>query len=52
MELYAHANTSVLGNYCLIVHDFNRPVQVSGYDPTEGSREFDVVLAVISWDHP
>ena len=52
MGLDGHSYTKVVVNNCLIVHYFNRPVRVLGYDPTEGSREFKVVSAVILWYQP
>ena len=38
MELDGRANTSVVGNHFLVVHYFNRPFQVSGYDTMKVSR--------------
>ena len=37
IELYSHADTCVVGDYCLIVYDHNRPVNVFGYDPKADS---------------
>ena len=33
LGLDSHAGTTVLGNFCLVVHDFDRPVNVTEYDP-------------------
>ena len=38
-ELDSHADTCVFGFGTLIVYDFNRPVNVEGYDPNLGSYE-------------
>ena len=38
MDINSHTDTTVLGDKCLIIHDFNQPVDVSGYDPTSGSH--------------
>ena len=52
MECDSHADTSVVGKECLIVHDFERPVKVSGYDPREGTKEYRTVTGVVAYDHP
>ena len=52
MECDSHADTSVVGKNCLIVHDFERPVKVSGYDPKDGAKEYRTVTGVVAYDHP
>ena len=53
-ELDNHADTCVVGTKtALLIHDYNRPVQVHGYD--EGVGEIEAcrtVSAVIAYDHP
>ena len=39
MEIDNNADTAVLHSLCLVIHDLNRLVDVSGYDPTSGSQE-------------
>ena len=38
MELDIHADTFVLGKKCLKVFDWNRPVNLSGWNPKDGER--------------
>ena len=52
MELDTHANTSVLGKHCLVVQDFNQPVDVLGWDSTLGNIECPTVTGVVAYDHP
>ena len=33
LEMDSHADTTVLGKSCLVVHGFDRPINVTGYDP-------------------
>ena len=35
-DLDSHADTCVIGHHAMIVHYFNRPVNVVGYDPSKG----------------
>ena len=51
MECDSHADTSVVGKNCLIIHDFERPVKVSGYDPKDGTKEYRTVTGVVAYDH-
>ena len=52
LECDSHADTSVVGRHCLVIHDLNRPVRVSGYDPSDGDKVFRMVNAVVAYDHP
>ena len=52
MKFYGHSYTLLFGTNFLIVHNFNRQVQVSGYDMIERSREFRVVIAQVDLGHP
>ena len=36
-DLEIHADMCIIGQYALIVHDFNRPGGVVGYDPYKGN---------------
>ena len=35
-ECDTHAATCVVGKHCLITHEFDRVVSVTGYDPNQG----------------
>jgi hypothetical protein len=52
LELDLHANTTVLGAGALIVQNYNqnynRPVEVVGYDPSHGSLTYDAVSNVLA----
>ena len=48
----SHTDTNVLGNIFPMVHDFNRPVNVTGYDPEDGSKVCCTVTVVLAYDHP
>ena len=52
MELDTHADTTVLGKHCLVVQDFNRPVDVLGWDSKLGTIECPKVTGVVAYDHP
>jgi hypothetical protein len=53
-ELDNHADTTVLGsNTALIIHDFERPVRVHGYDATVAQQDAcKTVSGVVAYDHP
>ena len=51
-EIDSHADTTVLGKCCLVVHNFDRPVNVTGYDPEDGSKVCWTVTVVLAYDHP
>ena len=52
VELDNHADTTVLGKQCLKVHDFGRPVKVTGYDPSDGTKTCSTIAGVVAYDHP
>ena len=52
-ELDTHADTCVVGKHALIVHDYDRPVRICGYDPTGPVAEsLDTVTAALAYDDP
>jgi hypothetical protein len=51
LELDSHANTCVVGEHALIIYDFNRPMDVHGYDKTQGSQRYWTVTAVLKYIH-
>ena len=50
LELDSHTGTTVVGKVCLMVHDFDRPVNVTGYDPEDGSKVCQTVKGVLAYD--
>ena len=52
LELDSPDHTTVLGKGCLGVHDFDRPVNVTGYDPEDDSKFCRNVTDVLAYDHP
>ena len=52
-ELDSHADACVVGKHALIIQDFDRPVDVTGYDPTMGTkRDLRTVSAALAYDDP
>ena len=52
LELDSHADTCVIGKYCLILNDYERPVTVYGYDRALGAQSFRTVFAVLGYIDP
>ena len=52
MEIDNHADKTVLGSKCLVIYDFNRPVDLSGYDPTSGIQECATIIGATAYDQP
>ena len=52
MEIDNHTDASVVGKNCLVIHDHECPVQVTGYDLKDGSKQFRTVDATVAYDHP
>ena len=48
----SHADTTLLGKGFLVVHDFDRPVNVTGYDHEDGSKFCRAVTGVLAYYHP
>ena len=53
-ELDSHADTCVVGKHALIIHDYGRPVNVTGYDASEGTvaKDLRTVSAGLAYDDP
>jgi hypothetical protein len=51
LELDSHADTTVLGAGALIIQSYDRPVEVVGYDPQQGSQMFETVSGILTFDH-
>ena len=54
IDLDGHADTCVIGQHALIVHGFNRPVNVLGYDPSKGimTPNCRTVSEAVAYDCP
>jgi hypothetical protein len=52
-EMDNHADTCVVGQECLVFHDFDRPVNVAGFDTSLGTvKNRSVVSAAVAYDDP
>ena len=49
VELDSHADTCVLGRNVLIVNEHTRVVNVSGFDPSQPSRQAKIVDCVVKY---
>ena len=47
VEFVSHADTCVVGNNYLDIHDNNRPVNIHNYDPKDGHRSEKTVNATV-----
>ena len=52
IELDLHADTCVVGDHYLIVHDHNRPVNVYGYNSKAGLKHTCIVNATVAYTVP
>ena len=52
LELDGHADTNVIGRGCLVVHAFDRLVNVTVYDTEDVSKVCRTVTGVLAYDHP
>ena len=52
VELDSHADTCVVGDNCLVIHDHNKPVNVYSYDPKDGHRSAKKVDAAVGYQDP
>jgi len=52
MDLDTHADNTVLGNCCLLIHDTGRKVDVSRFSTALGSIELLIVSGAVAYDHP
>ena len=52
VELNPHADTCVVGDNCLVIHDQNRPVSIYSYDPKLGYRSAKTVDATVGYQDP
>ena len=52
MESDTHADTFVLGGGTLELADYMSPVNVQGYDPTLGVKQYRIISGAIAYTHP
>jgi len=52
MDLDTHADNTVLGDCCLLIHDTGRKVDVLGFSTALGSIELPNVSGAVAYDHP
>ena len=52
LEADSHADTMCLGGGALKLMDFNIPVNVHGYDPSLGSKEYRIISGGLVYNHP
>ena len=52
VELNSHANTCVVGDNSLIIHDHNKPVNAYSYDSKDGHRIAKTVDATLGYQDP
>ena len=52
VELDSHADTFVVGNNCLVIHDHNRPVNFYNYDPKDGHKRAKTADATVGYHDP
>ena len=52
MEADSHADTFCLGADALKIFDYNTPVNVQGYDPALGAREYRTISGALAYVHP
>ena len=52
VELDSHADTCVVGDNILVIHDHDRPVKVYSYHPKNGHRSPKTVDAAVEYQNP
>ena len=52
LEVDSHADTTCLGHGALKIFDFNCPVNVQGYDPSLGVREYSTITGGLVYVQP
>ena len=52
LEADSHADTNVLGRGALEIYDYECPVNVQGYDPSLGTRQYRTISGVVAYTHP
>ncbi len=52
MDLDTHADNTVLGGSCLLIHDTGRKVDVSGFSSVLGLIELPIISGAVAYNHP
>ncbi len=52
MDLDTHADNTVLGGSCLLIHDTGRKVDVLGFSTALGLMKLPIVSGAVAYDHP
>ena len=52
LEADSHADTTCLGGRTLMLFDYDFPVNVQGYDPTLGVKEYRTISGALDYTHP
>ena len=51
-ELDSHADTCVVDDNGLVIHDHNRPVNIYSYDPKDDHRSAKTIDAIVGYHDP
>ena len=51
MDLDTHADNTVLGNSCILIHDTGRKVDVSGFSTAFGLIELPIIMGAVAYNH-
>ena len=51
MDLDTHADNTVLGNSCILIHDTGRKVDVSGFSTAFRLIELPIVMGAVAYNH-
>ena len=52
LEADSHADTTCLGAGTLKLFDYESPVNVQGYDPALGAKEYQIISGAFSYTQP
>ena len=52
LEADSHTDTTCLGRGALVLIDYGQPVNVQGYDPALGGKQFCTVPSGLAYTHP
>ena len=52
MEVDSHADTTCLGGGVLKIYDYNCPVNVQGYDPLLGAKQYRIISGALAYVNP
>ena len=52
LEVDSHADTTCLGEGVLKIYDYNCPVNVQGYDPSLGAKQYSTISGALAYVNP